>query len=414
MCAAMLATLAMVGTSCSGIELDDAGDEPATDTLELVASGDADADTGALPESIPARTFLGTPFSGDTLANLDVGGVAHTSVGYRFVAERSGVVATVRPFIVVNTSRLGYAAGTGGIVQVSLVADDGTGLPDLDHVLARGQIEMALVDGHLPPPADTDQKRAQNYSAIKLGGQPVIAGQTYHVVFEQIDPDPVNNYVGLDLLYQLNTELGPRPPISDWGVTVNNDDDPWREFTHRFGEELYTPIMSIAMADGYIFGNGYIEAFPEEHSYRPVDEAASIQVAFSPEEDFTASQWWIRALRTEDEGVLKAHLQGSDGTDEVVEVPAIDFSTGEMRWLSMPWARTFSADVNYTLTLSGEQGGTFALHPLREGEVYNYEAGSYFAGVSRPSDGNGGYAGWHKELSDLSFTNADIMMAWTS
>ena len=402
--------LGVLGVSCGGTAgSGDAVTDQVTFSEELVVSSDEPVEGSA-----PLLDVLGNPFSGDTLANLDVGGVDGTSVSYRFVAETSGLVASVRPFIVVDTSREGYAAGTGGTVSLSLVADDGAGLPDLDQVLATGQIVMDLVDGHLPEPADTEEKRRQNFSAIALDGQPVTAGEVYHIVFEQVDPDPVNNYVGLDLLYQTNTELGPRPSIEDWGVTIKYDDTDWQEFTKRFGEELYTPIMSIQMEDGYVFGNGYIEPFPEEESYRPVNEAASIRIDFTPVADFEASEWWLRALRISESGVLEAHLIGTDGTDEVVEIPADLFPTGEMRWVSWPWARTFSANVDYVLTLTGADGGAFSLFPLRDGADYNYEPGSYFNGISRPSDGNGGYEGWHKGETDDSFISADIMMAWTT
>ena len=40
--------------------------------------------------------------------------------------------------------------------------------------------------------------------------------------------------------------------------------------------------MTIQLADGYTFGNGYIEAFPGPESYRPVDDANAIEVAFVP------------------------------------------------------------------------------------------------------------------------------------
>jgi hypothetical protein len=405
-----LAVIALLAASCGGTA--GSGDAGAGGTVfseDLAASSDEPIDGSA-----PLQTVLGNPFSGDTLANLDVGGVDGTSVSYRFLAEASGRVASVRPFIVVDTSREGYAAGTGGTVSLSLVADDGTGLPALDQVLATGQIVMDLVDGRLPEPADTEEKRRQNFSAIALDGEPVTAGELYHIVFEQVDPDPVNNYVGLDLLYQTSTELGPRPSIEDWGVTIRYSDTDWQEFTTRFGEQLYTPIMSIAMEDGYVYGNGYIEPFPEEESYRPVNEAASIRVDFTPVVDFEASEWWIRALRTSDGGLLRAHLMGTDGTDEVLEIPAEQFSTDTMRWVSQPWAREFSAGVDYVLTLSGADGGAFTLFPLREGADYNYEPGSYFNGISRPSDGEGGYQGWHKGETDASFVNADVMMAWTN
>ena len=218
-CVAAVVAVLLVVAGCSS----DAGDERGGASAvpndgPIVASGGAHDD--APDESIPQQRYLGTPFSGDSLANLDVGGPDDGSVAYRFLAERSGTVSAVRPYIVVNTSREGYAAGTGGTVRVSLVADDGAGLPAEDEVLAVGEIEMALVDGKLPPPADTEEKRAQNYPSIPLGGQPIVAGQTYHLVFEQVDPDPVANYVGLDLLYQTTPELGPRPSAEEWGVSI--------------------------------------------------------------------------------------------------------------------------------------------------------------------------------------------------
>jgi hypothetical protein len=409
-----LAVAVLALAACSGeTEFEsDSGQAPLTAPIDDgVEAGDAQAAASA--ESIPLRSYLGNPFSGDSLANLDVGGPAESSVAYRFVAERSGRIESLRPYIVVNTSRLGYAAGTGGIVQLSVVADDGQGLPDQQQVLATGSITMDLIDGHLPPPADTDEKRAQNFSAIPMAGEPLVAGQTYHVIFEQLDPDPVSNYVGLDLMYQWNTQLGPRAPVSSWGLTVRENDDPWQEFTERFGEQLYTPIMSIRMEDGYVFGNGYLEPFPEPESYRPIDDSSSIQVTFTTDDRFTASTWWLRALRTSDQGVLRASLEGSDGSDQTIDVPVSEFPAEEMRWIEWPWEFTFVSDVEYVLTLTGVEGGALSLFPLREGTLYNFEAGSVFGGVSRPSNDDGGYEGWHKDRNDDIFTRADIMMAWT-
>lgn len=363
---------------------------------------------------IPERSFLGNPFAGDTLANLDVGGVDGTRLAYRFRAERSGQLASLRPYIVVNTSRLGYAAGTGGTVKLTIVADDGSGLPDENQIVARGEKVMELVDGHLPEPADTEEKRRQNYSAIPISGDPLIAGQLYHVVFEQIDPNPVENYVGLDLMYQLDTQVGPRPSLEDWGLSISDSENPWSDFTMRFGEQLYTPIMSIAMDSGYVFGNGYLEPFPETESHRPVDESSSIQVTFTAEHDFNSKTWWLRAMRSSDSGILEARLEWGDGQSEVIEIPVEEFPSGETRWVEWGWEHAFVAGEDYVLTLSGRQGGQLSLFPLREGAMYNFEPGSVFGGISRPSNGNGGFEGWHKDRSDDIFIHADIMMAWTS
>lgn len=416
MASALVALLALVVVlaGCSGERPHlGEGEGPAGDevTIGNVSSGGGMADSPA--EVIPVRSWFGLPFSGDSLANLDVGGPDHTRVAYRFQAERSGVIESVRPFIVVNTSRQGYAAGTGGTVQVSVVADDGTGLPVLDQVLARGQLEMDLIDGALPEPADTAEKRRQNFAAIPIGGQPVVAGQTYHVVFEQIDADPVANYVGLDLLYQHTTQLGPRPSIDHWGVTIDENGNGWTEYTTRFGDQLYSPIMAIKMTDGFAYGNGYIETFSGSESFRPIDEESSIQVTFEPAEAFEAQQFWLRAIRTGDSGAMSLTLDGDDGTTAAIDVPATTFDPEDMTWIEVPWPVTLNPGVTYQLTLTGADGGAFAVHPLREGTTYAFEPGSLFGGVSRPSDGNGGYAGWHKDRSEDSFIEADLMMAWT-
>ena len=405
-----MAVLAVVAAGCSG-ERPFLEDGSAAADSDLVQSGGGHAD--APEEVIPPRTYLGNPFSGDSLANLDVGGAQDTKVAYRFLAQRSGTIASIRPFLVANTSRLGYAAGTGGTVEVTVVADDGTGLPDETQVLAQGSLIMDLVDGGLREPDSTEEKRRQNFPAIPLQGQPVVAGQTYHVVFTQIDEDPVSNYVGLDLLYQHTTQLGPRPPIESWGVTISEKGGAWQEFTTRFGDQLYTPIMAVRMADGYAFGNGYIETFSGEESYRPVDGEASVQVSFTAPEPFDAASFWLRARRVSSQGTVVAELVGSDGTAASAEIPTAAFAATDMSWLEWPWEISFSPEVDYTLTLRGVDGGAIALHPLREGTTYNFEPGSLFGGISRPSDGAGGYAGWHKELSDVTFVEADIMMAWT-
>ena len=83
-----------------------------------------------------------------------------------------------------------------------------------------------------------------------------------------------------------------------------------------------------------------------------------------------------------------------------------------MTWVSVPWQRSFSPEVSYRLTLSGADGGAFALFPLRQGTAYGFEAG-FFPGVTRPRNAEGQLEGWHKDLRDENFDEADIMMAWT-
>ena len=169
---AVLLALALLSAACSVSLTSSDGDSTGETTASASPQPTATETDTTVPveeepeepsiEARPGLGFLGTPFSGDSLANLDVGGPSGSSVAYRFVAERLGSIVAFRPFIVVNTSRLGYAAGTGGTVELLLVPDDGAGLPDDSRILGRAEFQMNLIDGALPPPADTEEKRAQN------------------------------------------------------------------------------------------------------------------------------------------------------------------------------------------------------------------------------------------------------------
>ncbi len=357
--------------------------------------------------------YVGIPFGADTLANIDIGGPDELRVSYRFRARFSGEVQSVRPFIIANTERPGYASGSGGVIGVQIVADDGEGLPNLDVVLGSGSKVMDLRDGYLEDEV-FDVKADQLFSAIAIDDPVALAaGSIYHVVFENLDADPERNYSGLDLLYQLNTELGPRPDPLEWGVTLSEEGQPWSDYTFRFGEELYTPVLSILMADGSSFGNGYINTQDGPESFRTVDDAGAIEVApIQVHAPFTSSSWWLRAQRDSGEGAIRAVLTGSDGSTTETLVDVERFPTDRMGWVEVDWSVTFQPEVTYRLLLTSAEGGSLSMHPTREGTIYGFEAGSLFGAVSRPIR-NGEPEGWHRGENDDAYVYNDVMTAWT-
>jgi hypothetical protein len=66
----------------------------------------------------------GPGLGADGLGNTVVGGTWGNSVSFRFRAERSASVQSVLLYLIPD--HVGYSAGTGGRIEVTLNADDGT------------------------------------------------------------------------------------------------------------------------------------------------------------------------------------------------------------------------------------------------------------------------------------------------
>src|SRR4029077_21114340 len=65
----------------------------------------------------------GPGLGADSLANTVVGGPYGNIVSYRFRVGHSGSLQQIHVYLIL---RAGYAAGTGGKLQVTVNADDGT------------------------------------------------------------------------------------------------------------------------------------------------------------------------------------------------------------------------------------------------------------------------------------------------
>ena len=152
------------------------------------------APAGAMPlrgaTSGPANTF-GPLIGADSLDNFHVGGPRDSAFAYRFRAQWTGTVDSVRFYAILNTEERpkGYSGGTGGRFRVSLVADTGgaDGVPG-EHVLAH---------------ADYDPTRANLFPRVRFPAPArVERGRFYDIVFTNVDPLPAENYASVNTLYQ--------------------------------------------------------------------------------------------------------------------------------------------------------------------------------------------------------------------
>src|SRR5581483_1121080 len=140
----------------------------------------------------PQRQLPAPLAGGDGAANVVLDS-AEKLLLVRFVPRRSGAVegmalqAKLDGTACVQSTRTGYAAGSGGVLRASVYPVRADGTPDTATLLARD-----------------DFSPCSRYTAgvIRLSlGFAVTARQEYALVIQNADPDPADNYFSLNFLY---------------------------------------------------------------------------------------------------------------------------------------------------------------------------------------------------------------------
>ena len=290
--AAAVLTLAIVAGACASDSSDDPALAPSEAELvdsetDLAGPGLPNDGAAAVSNEPEPSDPYGIPWSSRALQNH---GIREEQIAFRFAAQRTGTMVSVRPYIAINKSRDGYAAGNGGQLQVQIVADDGTGAPDMDQVLATSTTPAVYgLEGGSLPGRTVELAREVEFQAMTLDQPvPIIEGERYHAVFSNVDPDPFTNWVSVQGLWDdTSIPAATRPSFQDWGILRREGGD-WEDQTldrpfDRFPNNIQTPILSIVMDDGVAFGNGYMEVWVS--ATRPVTGSQRVRQTMTPDRD---------------------------------------------------------------------------------------------------------------------------------
>lgn len=325
---------------------------------------------------------------------------------YRFTADQSGEVDSIRLYYIVNTSKSGYANGTGGTVGMTVAPDDGNGLPD-ESRLFPGRAEAAfglnggaIVGDRSEYVRDTLFRRWEFSEPV-----PVEAGQDYHIIFQNLDPDPTNNYVSLDLVIDLLPEsLRGGDPIpspatrNDYGF-VESSSEGWRVAdSHREGHRQ-TPIFEITYTDGNTQGQGFMQY--EARATFQLTGTAAIRTTITVPEDRSVSE-------------LAARVGAQGGGSVILEITTMD---GEVlrsveaptdalaNYRSAVWAEgtvdplTLEAGTQYAFVVRAGQGYSGDVVPLQAGVNYGFAPKSVFPfGTAQTSPDGSSWTDWRNGL----------------
>ncbi len=131
-------------------------------------------------------------------------------------------------YLIVNASKSGYNAGTGGTLLIQLETDDGSS--------AHNPSGVVLGSATIPNPS-------ANFPEVALSSAPQLtAGNLYHLVFTNIDPNPTANYVSVDELYMYKP-LSPMQPTWNSPMATSLNRGPYQQAQSRC-RQARIPIMS--------------------------------------------------------------------------------------------------------------------------------------------------------------------------
>jgi len=329
--------------------------------------------------SAPVEGVYGSGIGMDSLNNTVVGGPAAQEASYRFRAATSGMLASVRVYVI-GPAHEGYGAGTGGVWEVTVRPDDGTPR----HEPAATAIARARV-----APAD-------GFPVIAFSPRPsLVQGGLYHVVFRNADPDPASNYVSLDGIFMYQP-TSPRQPLfsdTDWGESVSQGGRPWSDL------ESTVPIMQIDYADGTAQGLGYMEVWVR--SPKTVSGAARVREAFTVSgPPRRVSSLAVRLMRISGEAPLSVSLATADGApvaEGAVPAAAIPIGRpgnhdgpGHATWVTLDLGtpRVLDPGTPYTLTLAAPADTAYSVFVIRKGIEHGFSPLTYFAdGRAQATDG---------------------------
>jgi hypothetical protein len=341
----------------------------------------------------------GPGLGSDGLANTVVGGPWGNIVSYRFRAGHTGLLQQIHVYLIQN--HLGYSAGTGGKLQVTVNADDGTP--------AHNPSSTVLASYLLSNPLAATP--SINFPIFVFSAPPMLVqGQLYHIVFKNVDASPTVNYLSVDALYYANPSTPGQPTISD----VDSAEllgGPAGTWTPRQG---YTPILELDYQGGWSEFNGYMEAWVG--ASQTISGINAVREMFTVSgAQRTVSSASIRVARTSGTDPLIVRLENGDGTViEQGEIPAASIpmtSPVSYVWATFTFssAHTLLAGQNYHLQFRSAPTSTYQAFPIRKGVAYGFQNTTYFPDGYAQFNQNGSWVGWtqwgvsNRTDSDLQF-----------
>jgi hypothetical protein len=306
--------------------------------------------------------------------------------------SHSAALQSVRVYVI-GPTHAGYGAGTGGSWQVTVQTDDGTASHAPSGTVLATTFFMP-VDG---------------FPVISWSSPASIAaGQLYHAVFKNVDPNPTANYASLDgvSMYQPTVPRQAAFGDVDWGQPTRSGSGAWADQSNT------APIMQLNYANGVTGGLGYMEVWVR--SYKSISGGAMAREAFTVSGPNRAvSSFSVRLMRISGSSPLTVGLETSTGTlieqgtiaasQIAIGTPGDHGGSGHATWETYTFdaPQILVSGQSYNVVLSAPSDTIYSMFVIRKGSSWGFSPSTYF------SDGHAQYttgAGWGPFTQDGSGT----------
>ncbi len=335
---------------------------------------------------VASPQFLGSGLNADALSNTRIGGPYQTTTSFGFRSPHSGLLSSVRLYVIWSATSSGYNGGTGGSLLVRIQPDDGT---------ARHHPSGQTLASYL----HTQPMNKGSFPLLLFSAPAHLRkGMIYHVVITNPDPDPVTNYVSVNSLW-MRTALKPCQPTladSDWFQLLGSRSNPASWTSISTGQsDSYTPILELNYAEGFSAGVGYMEVWGENPKVVSGTKAVRQLLTMNPaDQNVTRVSARLRRLSGSDS--LIAQIQNAAGvTVARGAVPASKVPTG-YSWVNFDLGnRQLLASQKYTLEFRCAATSSYDLYPIRKGDgaAIGFRSSLFFEGYAQFTTG-GAWKGW--------------------
>ena len=237
-----------------------ASDVPVQQTKAIVSQPGSEG--YALNSAEIGRLYGPGVFRQDALGNTMIGinGSQERIVSNRFRATISGNLASARLYWQPGT---GYSRGNGGVIRLRLLPDDGSDAhaPDMS--------ATPLATAEFTPGSAAQGDRAIFADSTFTSQRPLVAGQIYHLVMDNVAPDPRENYISSNnaITHEQNDRPSRWVSSIDWGTlrgsraAGSSDAFTWSDYTRNASNgNYYVPILQLTTADGQRQGMANMES----------------------------------------------------------------------------------------------------------------------------------------------------------
>ena len=237
-----------------------ASDVPVQQTKAIVSQPGSEG--YALNSAEIGRLYGPGVFRQDALGNTMIGinGSQERIVSNRFRATISGNLASARLYWQPGT---GYSRGNGGVIRLRLLPDDGSDAhaPDMS--------ATPLATAEFTPGSAAQGDRAIFADSTFTSQQPLVAGQIYHLVMDNVAPDPRENYISSNNTITHSGNGRPSRWVSptDWATLLGTRNAwsgggfSWNDMTQSpAGGNYYVPILQLTTRNGQKQGSSAMES----------------------------------------------------------------------------------------------------------------------------------------------------------